>query len=61
MDMSEAISQGLFVGIGIFAICFNCTTILMSNKNVKVDSMKLGEQAMTNEPKWSSESVDGLI
>ena len=43
MDMSEAISQGLFVGIGIFAICSNCTTTLMSNKNVKVDSMKLGE------------------
>ena len=61
MDMSEAISQGLFVGIGMFAICANCTTIPMSNKNVKVDSMKLGEEGITNEPKWSSESVDGLI
>ena len=61
MDMSEAISQGLFVGIGIFAICSNCTTILMSNKNVKVDSMRLGEEAITHEPKWSFESVDGLI
>ena len=59
--MVEARFQVMFAGICIFVICSNCTTILMSNKNVKVDSMKLGEEAITNEPKWSSESVDGLI